>query len=65
MTLEEVRIKTRPEGHIINIFYNHDAKLLVIDVVHKDDRHGNEIMRQTLNFDKLFKHVRKVRKGEL
>jgi len=59
MTLEEVRIKTKPEGNIINVFYNHDSKLLVVDVVAKNETGGNEVLRQTLNFDKLLKHTKK------
>lgn len=58
MTIEEVRIKTRPEGHIINVFYNHDSRLLVVDVVHKGQSVGNEIMRKTLSFASLFKHLK-------
>lgn len=59
MIVEEVRIKTRPEGHIINVFYNHDSKLLVIDVVHKGEKGGNEIMRKTLDFTKLLGHAKR------
>lgn len=39
------------------MFYNHKTRLLVIDVVHKQEQGGNEIVRQTLDFKKLLKHV--------
>lgn len=58
MVLEEVRIVTRPEGHILTMFYNHESKLLVVDVVHKSENGGGEVMRRTLNFKRLLKHVK-------
>lgn len=60
MVLEEVKIVTRPEGHIISVFYNHSSKLLVVDVVHKAENGGNEVMRKTLNFKRLLKHAEKA-----
>ena len=40
-------------GNTLSVFYNPENDLLVVDLVHKDESHGNEIVRMTLNEEKL------------
>ncbi len=41
------------EGHTISVFYNQDTRLFVVDVVHRNEKGGNEIIRRILDFKKL------------
>jgi hypothetical protein len=40
-------------GNTLSFFYNPDNDLVVVDLTHKNERGGNEILRQTLNEKKL------------
>lgn len=50
-------IKTKA-GHIISVFFNRDTDLLVIDVVHKKEKGGNEIVRRNLDYKALLPHCK-------
>jgi hypothetical protein len=42
------KVTTRA-GHTLSFFYNPENDLVVVDLVHKNKRGGNEILRKTLN----------------
>jgi hypothetical protein len=44
---------TTKAGNTLSFFYNPDNDLVVVDLTHKNERGGNEILRQTLNEKKL------------
>lgn len=44
---------TTKAGNTLSTFYNSENNLLVVDIVHKDESHGNEIVRMTLDEKKL------------
>ena len=46
---------TTKAGNTLSVFYNPDNDLLVVDLVHKNERGGNEIIRMTLNEKSLLK----------
>jgi len=48
---------TTKQGHTLGMFYNPENDLLVIDLIHKNEEGGNEIVRMTLNEKKLLNHV--------
>ena len=55
--LHEVNITT-PQGNTLHIFYNDAQDLLVVDLIAKSERGGNEIVRMRLDEKKLLKGVR-------
>lgn len=55
MDLQYQYLKTL-EGHTLCVFYNAETRLLVVDVVDRDEAGGNEIVRRTLDFDALLGH---------
>ncbi len=52
--------KTRG-GHSLQFFYNPENDLLVVDIAHKNERGGNELVRRTLNENELLAHCEKKR----
>ena len=44
---------TTKAGNTLQVFYNPDNDLLVIDLIRKDEKGGNEIVRMTLDEKKL------------
>jgi hypothetical protein len=50
---------TTKGGHTLQVFFNADTNLLVVDVVHKSEAGGNEVVRMKLNESKLLGHVDK------
>lgn len=40
-------------GNILQLFYNPENDLVVVDLIRKDEECGNEIFRKTLNEKKL------------
>lgn len=44
---------TTKAGNFLSFFYNPDNDLVVVDLTHKNERGGNEILRQTLDEKKL------------
>lgn len=49
-------IKTKA-GNTLQVFYNSENDLLVVDLVASTETGGNEIVRMTLNEAKLLAHV--------
>lgn len=56
MGIERVQITTKA-GNSIDVFYNPDTNLLVVDLCDKSGKGGNEITRRTLDETKLLEHV--------
>ena len=50
------KIVTTKGGNLLSFFYNPQSNLLVVDLVDKDETCGNEIIRWTLNEEKLLSH---------
>jgi hypothetical protein len=44
-------------GNCLQLFYNPDNNLLVVDLIAKSEKGGNEIVRMTLDEDRLLKGV--------
>ena len=44
-------------GHTVQVFFNGETNLLVVDIVHKNEKGGNEIVRKILDERALLKHV--------
>ncbi len=40
---------TTAQGNTLSFFYNPDNNLVVVDLVRKDEKGGNELLRQTLD----------------
>ncbi len=49
---------TTKGGNTLVLFYNPENNLLVVDLVAKSERGGNEIVRMTLNEKKLLKDIK-------
>ena len=56
---------TTKAGNTLSFFYNPDNNLVVVDLVHKNERGGNELLRQTLNEKKLVGFCTKMRNPDL
>jgi hypothetical protein len=44
-------------GNRIAFFFNKETNLLVIDIIDKNERGGNELVRMTLDEKKLLNHL--------
>jgi len=53
--IKQVQIETK-QGNTLSFFYNSDNDLLVVDLVSKNEKGGNELMRKTLNEEQLLNH---------
>ena len=62
LKLFTVSTKTR-QGHTLQFFFNPETDLVVIDVIHKSDRGGNEILRQHIDYGKLLSHCKNEKIG--
>ena len=49
-------IKTK-EGNTLQLFYNPENNLVVVDLIHKNDKGGMELLRKELDEKKLLSHV--------
>ena len=49
---------TTKQGHILQFFFNRETNLVVVDVIHKNEKGGNEILRRTIDPVALLKHCR-------
>ena len=54
-TTSMMNIKTK-EGHFIQIHYSSDTEFITVDVVHKDECCGTEIVRMKIDVDVLLAH---------
>jgi len=53
---------TTKAGNTLSFFYNPENDLVVVDLTHKNERGGNEILRQTLDEKKLVGHCTRLPK---
>jgi hypothetical protein len=51
---------TLKSGHGLSFFFNETTGLLVVDVNHRNERGGNEIIRRTIDPDKLVAFAAKL-----
>lgn len=51
---------TTKKGNVLQFFYNPDNNLLCVDLIHKNEKCGNEIVRMTLDERKLLAHHTKA-----
>ena len=49
---------TTKAGSTLAFFYNPENDLVVIDLIHKNDEGGNEVLRKTLDERSLLAHVK-------
>jgi hypothetical protein len=54
--MKTLNIETK-NGNTIQLFYNPDNNLLVVDIIAKNEKGGNEILRTTLNESELLAHA--------
>jgi uncharacterized FlaG/YvyC family protein len=54
-TIESFNVELKSGNHL-NFFVNRETNLLVVDLVDKEEKGGNEIVRMTLNEEKLLQH---------
>lgn len=55
-TVERFTVTTK-NGNTLGFFYNPENNLVVIDLIHKNERGGFELFRKTLDENKLLAHV--------
>jgi hypothetical protein len=53
-----IRQVTTKAGHTISLFYNPDNDLVVVDLIHKNEKGGNELYRKTLDEKKMLAHCK-------
>jgi hypothetical protein len=58
----EIHQMTTAAGNILQMFYNSENDLVVVDLIASNDLGGTELLRQTLNENKLLVHC--VDKGQ-
>jgi len=44
-------------GNTLRLFYNPDNDLLTVDLIAKNEKGGNELVRKTLDEKKLLEHL--------
>lgn len=62
MKIETVNIKTAA-GNTLQVFYNPENHLVVVDLIASNEQGGNELLRQTLDEKALLAHTRTPRKS--
>lgn len=58
----EIHQITTAAGNILQLFYNSENDLVVVDLIASNDLGGTELLRQTLHENKLLAHC--VDKGQ-
>lgn len=58
----ERHMVTTKAGNTLSFFYNPGNDLLVVDIIHKNGKGGNEIVRHTLDEEALLGHCTRKRK---
>jgi hypothetical protein len=56
MGIERRQIKTK-EGNTLELFYNPDNNLVVLDLIHSSETGDNELYRRKINENELLKHT--------
>ena len=49
---------TTKAGNTLQIFYNPENDLVVVDLIAKNEKGGNEVFRKTLDEKKMLKHCK-------
>jgi len=49
---------TTKAGNTLSFFYNPENDLVVVDLIHKSERGGKELLRQTLKEKELLAHCK-------
>ncbi len=62
MGIQQLRLTTK-SGNTLEVFYNPENDLLVVDLIAKNERGGNELLRRTLDEPALLAHTSKRRKS--
>jgi len=57
MKAQTLNITTK-DGNTLQVFYNPDNDLLVVDLIHKSENGGNEIVRKKIDEKKLLAHCK-------
>ena len=52
MQIQNLTLTTKA-GNTLNVFYNPENNLVTVDLIHKDETGGNEILRITLDEKKM------------
>jgi len=47
------------KGNTLSFFYNPENDLLVVDLIHKSEGGGNELVRMTLNEKRMLSHCKR------
>jgi hypothetical protein len=55
MKAQTLQIKTK-KGNTLQVFYNPENDLLVVDLIHKSENGGNEVVRKKLDENSLLAH---------
>ena len=55
--IQTVNITTK-NGNTIQVFYNPENNLLVVDLIAANEKGGNEILRKTLDEKRLLAHAK-------
>ena len=55
--IQTVNITTK-NGNTIQVFYNPENNLLVVDLIASNEKGGNEILRKTLDEKRLLAHAK-------
>ena len=48
---------TTAKGNTLQLFFNNETGLVVVDLVDKSEQGGNEFVRMTINEDKMLGHT--------
>ena len=48
---------TTAKGNTLQLFYNNETGLVVVDLVSKDEKGGNEFLRRHIDEDKMIGHT--------
>ena len=60
LPIQEFRAETN-EGHTVNFFFNPENQLIVVDLIHKNELGGHELMRRKIDQKTMLAHCRKPR----
>jgi hypothetical protein len=62
MNATQTTSMTTAKGNTLQLFYNNETGLVVVDLVSANEQGGNEFVRMTINEDKMLGHTVKPRK---
>ena len=53
---------TTAKGNTLQLFYNNETGLVVVDLIDKNEQGGNEFVRMTIDENKMLGHTKPKRK---